>query len=103
MLPDHRLNLSQETLHRLRRQAIRSRQDMGVGFERGRGQGVSEHGRNRRDRHAIGEQQRGRCVAHVVEAQITRQPRSGKFTLEFPNEVAGLPERQGGKIEAIMA
>ncbi len=30
MLPDHRLNLSQETLHRLRRQAIPSRQDMGV-------------------------------------------------------------------------
>ena len=52
VLPNLVLDLSQETLHRLGREPIRPGQNMGVGVERGRGQGVPEHGRDRRDREA---------------------------------------------------
>ena len=43
-LPNHVLDLAQEALHRFSRETICSRQDMGVVVERGRGQGVPEHG-----------------------------------------------------------
>jgi hypothetical protein len=63
---------------------------MGVGVERGRGQRVPEHGRDRRNGKPVRDEQRCGGVAHVVEAEFLRQLCDNEVTLVFTRQVASI-------------